>query len=248
MIAGNWKMNGTCESARALIRSIIAGIDEEMELLERNDFVVCPAYLHLGLLLGEHGKGFFPVALGAQDCAANEDGAYTGDVSAAMLKDFGCEYVILGHSERRQYHEESDNLIADKARLAHKHGLKTIICVGEMEAERDAGVEKNVVGKQLKDSLPETSSSENTVVAYEPVWAIGTGKVATPADVAEMHSFIRGELARKLDDSEQIRILYGGSVKPENAGELFAVDNVDGVLIGGASLKAVQYLDIARAS
>jgi triosephosphate isomerase len=117
-----------------------------------------------------------------------------------------------------------------------------------MEAERDAGVEKNVVGKQLKDSLPETSSSENTVVAYEPVWAIGTGKVATPADVAEMHSFIRGELARKLDDSEQIRILYGGSVKPENAGELFAVDNVDGVLIGGASLKAVQYLDIARAS
>ncbi len=248
LIAGNWKMNGTYSSSRELINGIITEIKADTSMLERCDFVVCPTYLHLHLAAEIIKGSGLPVEFGAQDCAVTEDGAFTGDISAKMLKDAGCGYVILGHSERRQYHNESDELIAEKAALAHKYGIKTIICIGETEAEREAGIEKNVVGDQLASSLPKSASHENTVIAYEPVWAIGTGKTATPKDVAEMHSFIRAKLAERLEKSEQIRILYGGSVKPDNAAELFAVNNVDGALIGGASLKTEQYLAIAKSS
>jgi triosephosphate isomerase len=248
LIAGNWKMNGSADSARNLVKEILAGISEDKSLLDRNDFTVCPSFVHITLVKKEIAKGGLPVTFGGQDCAVTEDGAFTGDISASMLKDLGCEYVILGHSERRQYHKESNTLVADKAALAHKHGLKTIICIGETESEREAGKEKEVVGRQFDESLPESSNSENTVIAYEPVWAIGTGKTATPDDVAEMHSFIRGKLADRFENPTLTRILYGGSVKPENAAELFAVDNVDGALIGGASLKSGQYLAIAKAS
>ncbi len=248
LIAGNWKMNGSVVSAPDLVRRIISGIEENKNMLAKCDFLVCPAFLHIHGVKNEILNKEMPVSIGAQDCSVAEDGAFTGDVSAEMLKDIGCEYVILGHSERRHYHKETDAIVADKARIAHSRGLKTIICIGETEAERTAGKEKEIVGGQLRASTPESANAENTVIAYEPVWAIGTGKTATPADVAEMHNFIRGKLADKFENSVQVRILYGGSVKPDNAGELFSVENVDGALIGGASLKPEQYLAIAGAA
>ncbi|NCC21826.1 MAG: triose-phosphate isomerase [Alphaproteobacteria bacterium] len=248
LIAGNWKMNGSILSAQELTKAVIDGIERDQSILSRADFVVCPPFLHLERVKTEVRHGDQPVSIGAQDCALTDDGAYTGDVSAAMLKDFGCDYVILGHSERRQYHKETDEVIAAKAIKAHESGLIAIICVGELESEREAGREKDVVRAQLAKAVPAGATAANTVIAYEPVWAIGTGKTATPEDVKEMHSFIRAELAEKIEDSTQVRILYGGSVKPDNAKELFAVPNVDGALIGGASLKAEQYLAIAKAS
>lgn len=248
LIAGNWKMNGSILSAQELTKAVIDGIERDQSILSRADFVVCPPFLHLERVKTEVRHGDQPVSIGAQDCALTDDGAYTGDVSAAMLKDFGCDYVILGHSERRQYHKETDEVIAAKAIKAHESGLIAIICVGELESEREAGHEKDVVRAQLAKAVPAGATAANTVIAYEPVWAIGTGKTATPEDVKEMHSFIRAELAEKIEDSTQVRILYGGSVKPDNAKELFAVPNVDGALIGGASLKAEQYLAIAKAS
>lgn len=246
MIAGNWKMNGSYDFARTLISGITKEISSDASLLDVCDFVVCPAFPHLHIALEEVSSTRLPVAVGGQDCAVTEDGAFTGDISAAMLRDTGCEYVILGHSERRQYHAETNEQVAAKAELAHKNGLKTIICIGETESERESGKEKEVVGRQFDESLPEGANSQNTVIAYEPVWAIGTGKTATPADVAEIHSFIRSRLADRFDDSSEFRILYGGSVKPDNAAELFAVENVDGALIGGASLKVEQYMAIAK--
>jgi triosephosphate isomerase len=242
LIAGNWKMNGSVSAARTLAKDIAAGLGT---LRERCDFVVCPPALHLSVV--KEALDETAVAVGGQDCALTENGAFTGDISAEMLADFGCSYVILGHSERRQYHKESDATVAAKGALAHKKGLITIICIGERESERDAGKAEGVVAAQLEGSLPASSTAENTVIAYEPVWAIGTGKTATPEDVRAMHLFIRAKLKEKLADSAQMRILYGGSVKPENAGALLSIDNVDGALIGGASLKADQYLGIARA-
>lgn len=244
LIAGNWKMNGTEAVAQGLLKDIAAGLSG---LPQRCDFLVCPPALHMQAARDFIRKAAIPVALGAQDCAATENGAYTGDISAEMLGDFGCNYVILGHSERRQYHQETDALVAAKAAEAHKKGLITIICVGEKDKERAAGLERDVVEAQLDGSIPFTATAANTVIAYEPVWAIGTGKTATPDDVREMHRFIRGMLKEKLADFEKVRILYGGSVKPDNAATLFAIESVDGALIGGASLKADQYLAIAKA-
>ena len=244
LIAGNWKMNGTLAEARKLAQAVAAGVDSV--LLKTCDFVVCPPAPHLGTV-GEALKGG-AVSLGAQDCALTENGAYTGDISASMLADSGCKYVILGHSERRQHHGETDKDVAWKARLAWAQGLVAIICVGETESQRELGLEQAVVGRQLAEALPPAASGQNTVIAYEPVWAIGTGKTATPDDVAAMHSFIRAKLQEQLADSGNMRILYGGSVKPDNALELLAVENVDGALIGGASLKADQYLAIASAA
>lgn len=247
LIAGNWKMNGTVAEAQALTKAVLDGIKADPSLSGTCDFVVCPPFLHLPVVnwLLNNDKG--RAVLGGQDCALTESGAFTGDISAAMLADAGCDYVILGHSERRHHHKETDVQIAAKAKLAHAKGLIAIICVGETEQERERGQEKDVVGRQLTEALPSSATSQNTVIAYEPVWAIGTGKNATPEDVAAMHSFIRTKLKEKLADSANMRILYGGSVKPENAQALFKVDNVDGALIGGASLKADQYLGIAKA-
>ena len=238
LIAGNWKMNGNAGSASGLIWEIEAKIGASEGILNRCDFVVCPPFLHLPIIEGK----IKACALGGQDCSDKANGAFTGDVSAVMLKDIGAKYVILGHSVRRQYHKESDELIAAKAKVANDAGLITIICVGETEAEREQGLQESVVGGQLERSIPQGATAANTVIAYEPVWAIGTGKTATAEDIRAMHEFIRGKVPADM------RILYGGSVKPSNAKEIFAVPNVNGALIGGASLKSDDFMGIAAAA
>lgn len=237
LIAGNWKMNGDAGSAEALIAGIEEGIAQKLELAGRCDFVVCPPFVYIPAV-----RDLVAVcAVGGQDCSEHQAGAYTGNVSARMLGDIGACYVILGHSERRQYQKESDELVAAKAVAANEAGLVTIICVGETEAEREQGLEESVVGGQLERSIPQGATSQNTVIAYEPVWAIGTGKTATAEDIRAMHAFIRGKVPADM------RILYGGSVKPSNAAEIFAVQDVNGALIGGASLKVEDFLGIAAA-
>lgn len=241
LIAGNWKMNGTLREALSFTESLSAQVSGD--LAEQIDFCVCPPFVHVGAV----GIGLSSlILLGAQDCAETTNGAYTGDVSASMLKDIGCRYVILGHSERRQYHGEQEALIARKAEKAHEAGLVTIVCVGETEAQRESGKAESIVVEQLRGVIPPSSNSGNIVVAYEPVWAIGTGKTPTPENVATIHALIRKTLQEKLDNSDAIRILYGGSVKPENAAALLRLPNVDGALVGGASLKADLFLAIAK--
>ncbi|AGH98060.1 triose-phosphate isomerase [Micavibrio aeruginosavorus] len=247
LIAGNWKMHGTLVSVRQLAEAVIDGVEKDSSLLDRCDFLVCPTFIHIPAVRAviDHNRGALRV--GGQDCSTHDTGAFTGDIAAPMLKDVGCSAVILGHSERRQHHGESDQIVAAKAGQAHQAGLMTIICVGETEGQRTAGQEKYIVKQQLDGSIPAGAMAANMVIAYEPVWAIGTGKTATPADVAAMHAFIRQILVEKMADGAGVRILYGGSVKPENAAELLAIPDVDGALIGGASLKADQYLAIAKA-
>ena len=242
-VAGNWKMNGLAAS--------LAEIAAMREAVEKGaagpaELAVCPPAT---LVAPAHGvlKGG-PVALGGQDCHAKESGAFTGDTSALALKDAGATYVIVGHSERRQYHAETDAGVKAKAEAAHKAGLTAIVCVGETRAEREAGKAIEVVGGQIKGSLPAGSTAETLVVAYEPVWAIGTGLTPTAADVAEVHAAIRAWLEEMFgEDGAKMRILYGGSVKPANAKELLGLENVDGALVGGASLKATDFLAIAAA-
>lgn len=247
LIAGNWKMNGTREDAKSLIADIANSIHNQPGVLEKCDFVVCPPFVHIGIV--RHALVNVPhIAVGGQDCSFEGNGAFTGDISPAMLIDMSCKYVILGHSERRQYHEEADEIIRKKAEAAHAAGLIAIICVGEGDKDREAKRQERVVGRQLLGSLPISMTAQNTVIAYEPVWAIGTGKSATPQDVADMHKFIRDKLASSLENHQELRILYGGSVKADNAAGLFSMPNVDGALIGGASLKAGQFLGIALAA
>lgn len=244
LIAGNWKMNGDLASAQALASGIASGLVETPDLFDRCDFLVCPPYLHLSAVREKlDGAG---IALGGQDNSPFENGAYTGDISAAMIKDMGCSHVILGHSERRSYYAESNLMIKQKAAMAYESGLVAVICVGESAEEREAGKAEEIVGGQLTGSLPETATAENTVIAYEPVWAIGTGKVATIEDITTMHDFMRGALVKTIDYAENIPLLYGGSVKPGNAREIFAVENVNGALIGGAALSANDFLGIAE--
>ncbi len=247
LIAGNWKMNGSSDEARALVSDIVNKLAVDDDILARADVLVCPPALYIHDV--RHALYGFPsVTFGAQDVSEHEGGAFTGDLSAGMLKDTGCSYVIIGHSERRQYHEESNEQVAKKAERALSNDLVPIICVGESEAERDAGAAQDVVGKQITESLPTTLQSfHQIVIAYEPVWAIGTGKTASRDDVEAMHSFIRAHLKDKVPDVSKVRILYGGSMKPENAEELLACPNVDGGLIGGASLSAESFLAIAKA-
>lgn len=243
LIAGNWKMNGSAAMTRDLIGALTAKAAADAPAC---DVAVCPPYPFLGAAAAALAGS--PVALGAQDCAVKVSGAHTGDVAAEMLADVGCRYAIVGHSERRADHGESDALIAAKAAAAHRAGLVAIICIGETEAERVAGRALDVASAQLAGSIPAGATAENTVIAYEPVWAIGTGKTATPADVAEMHAHIRSQLAGKIADADKVRILYGGSVKASNAAELLAVDNVDGALVGGASLVAADFWAIVEAA
>ncbi len=242
LIAGNWKMNGLQQSAVEL-----AGIIEGAgALATRMDILVCPpATLIAGFATRARNS---PVAIGAQDCHAEPSGAFTGDISAEMLKDAGASAVIVGHSERRTYHKETNAEVHAKALAAWRAGLVAIVCVGETQAEREAGRTIAVVGEQLAGSLPDGANAAKLVVAYEPVWAIGTGLTPTPDDVAEVHGFIRERLvARYGAEGQATRILYGGSVKPSNAAELLRVDNVNGALVGGASLKAADFLGIAQA-
>ncbi|MBM3510925.1 MAG: triose-phosphate isomerase [Alphaproteobacteria bacterium] len=241
LIAGNWKMNGLADSGRALAADLAARAASERLACS---LLVCPPATLLGhVRTALEGS---PVALGAQDCHAAASGAHTGDVSAEMLADVGCRYVIVGHSERRQNHGETDAVVRAKAEAVRRAGLIAIVCVGETLAERDAGRALDVVGRQLSGSLPEQAAG--MVVAYEPVWAIGTGRTAGTAEIDEMHRHIRGRLAAQGRDGENTLILYGGSVKPDNAVAILGRPDVDGALVGGASLKAADFWAIAKAS
>lgn len=242
LIAGNWKMNASQEMASGLIDGIKAGSPpSNVEML------VCPPFPYLGLAVASASASTLHV--GAQTCHTNVSGAHTGDVSAEMLKDIGCSHVIVGHSERRTDHGETDEQVMAQASATIDAGLVAVICVGETEAERDAGNTLDVVASQIAGSTPSASTSTNTVIAYEPVWAIGTGRTPTAAEVQDVHAAIRSNIAAKLgqEAADGMRILYGGSMKPSNAQELLALADVDGGLIGGASLKAEDFLGIANA-
>ncbi len=243
LIAGNWKMNDLKGDARSLAKSIAL----ETKKIDLNcEVLICPPFTVLsGVKNALWGSN---VKLGAQDCSWAENGAHTGDISPVMLKEVGCEYVILGHSERRTDHKETSSMVRSKAKAAHKAGLRTIICIGETLAEREAGLAKEVCEKQIMTSVPKESNGGNTVIAYEPVWAIGTGKTPTPDEVEDMHAFIRSVLVKKLGamPAVRMRILYGGSMKPSNAEQLLSLKDVDGGLIGGASLKVEDFMSIIK--
>jgi len=240
LVAGNWKMNGRATSEAELAR-IISGA---RDFAGRVDFMVCPpATLIAGFAGAARGS---VVLIGAQDCHAEPSGAHTGDISAEMLADAGARAVIVGHSERRADHHETDVQVRAKAQAALRAGLTAIVCVGEQRAEREAGNTLQIVSRHLDGSLPDKATAANLVVAYEPVWAIGTGLTPTAADVAEVHTFIRHRLSSRFaDQADGMRILYGGSVNPDNAKLLLTVANVNGALVGGASLKAADFLAIA---
>jgi len=240
LAAGNWKMHG-----------LAADLAEAETLAARHpepgcDILLCPPATLVARMAGAlRGTA---VAVGGQDCHAAAHGAHTGDVSAAMLADAGAGHVILGHSERRTDHAETDAQVAAKAAAAHGAGLTAIVCLGETEAQRDAGETLAVVARQLEGSLPAGATAANTVIAYEPVWAIGTGRTPTEAEIAEVHAALRAGLARLVPaEAAGIRLLYGGSVKPANAAAIFALPEVDGALVGGASLKAADFSAIVAA-
>ncbi len=240
LVAGNWKMNGLAASL-AEADAMAKGLSNEAA-----DVLICPpATLVAGFATALTGSR---IAVGGQDCHAKASGAHTGDIAAEMLKDAGANAVIVGHSERRTDHLESDALVKSKAEAAHRAGLVAIVCVGETAAERQSGQTLTVVARQLAGSLPESCRAADTIIAYEPVWAIGTGLTPTVADVAEVHGAIRAALAARFGGEGQgMRILYGGSVKASNAKELMSVPNVNGALVGGASLKAADFLGILAA-
>ncbi len=234
LAAGNWKMHGLAADLAEAEAVALAHPQPGCEVL------ICPPATLVARAAGRLAGG--PVAVGGQDCHAAEKGAHTGDVSAAMLADAGATHVIVGHSERRADHGESDADVAAKAAAVQAAGLVAIICLGETEAQRDAGETLAVVGAQLAGSLPEGATAGNTVVAYEPVWAIGTGRTPTLEQIAEVHGALRARLREALPaEADGVRLLYGGSVKPGNAAEIFAVADVDGALVGGASLKAADF-------
>lgn len=246
IIAGNWKMNKTVAEALDLVN----GIKRELASTKEVDIVVCPPFT----ALSEVSKAILNsnIRLGAQNMSEHGFGAYTGEIAAGMLKEFSVRYVILGHSERRQFQRELDELIAKKALAAHGAALKPIVCVGETLAEREGGQTQSVLDKQVRGSLAGLTKEqmEETIIAYEPVWAIGTGKTATPAQAQEAHVYIRRLISKLFDETvaRRVRIQYGGSVKPSNARELMSLPDVDGALVGGASLEDRSFADIVRNS
>ncbi|HYE29267.1 MAG TPA: triose-phosphate isomerase [Allosphingosinicella sp.] len=240
LVAGNWKMNGSLAALGEL--SAIAAAAKDAGGV---DVAVCPPFTLIAPAVARSSG----LVIGAQDCHFRESGAHTGNVSAPMLVEAGARLVIVGHSERRADQGETDALVRAKAEAALDHKLQTIVCVGESEAEREAGRALERVSAQLAGSIPDLRQDADLVVAYEPIWAIGTGRTATPADVAEMHAAIRRALAGRFGDAGgRVRVLYGGSVSPANAAELFAVADVDGALVGGASLTAAQFVPIVEAA
>jgi triosephosphate isomerase (TIM) len=246
IIAGNWKMNKTVAEALVLVQDLKIELANLMQL----DIVVCPPFTALSeVAKAVRGSN---IRLGAQDMSEHKPGAYTGEIAGEMLKELAVCYVILGHSERRQYHKESDELISKKARAAHAISLQPIVCVGETLAEREAGQMEKVLETQVRGSLTGLGKKEmaETIIAYEPVWAIGTGKTATTDQAQEAHAFIRGLLVKLYDDAtaQRVRIQYGGSVKPSNARELMTQPDVDGALVGGASLEAQSFAEIVKNS
>ena len=242
LIAGNWKMNCLTAEGTELAKAVAARVKAEKFDC---DFLICPPFTLLGAV--KKCLRGSKIALGAQDVHFAEKGAHTGDISPLMLTDLGCGWTLIGHSERRVDHFESNELIKQKAVAAHKAGLNTVICIGETDKEREAGKTIKVCQDEINGSVPEDATAKNTVIAYEPIWAIGTGKTPTAADVEEVHAAIRAALAKKLGKATagKMRILYGGSVKPNNAAELLKLPDVDGALIGGASLKADDFVAIA---
>ncbi|MBV0893176.1 triose-phosphate isomerase [Paracoccus sp. Z118] len=238
LAAGNWKMNGTL-AALAELDALLEEGDRDCEVL------ICPPATLIHPAVARIAGG--GIAVGGQDCHAAESGAHTGDLSAAQLADVGADYVIVGHSERRTDHAEDDGAVSAKAAAAHKAGLTAIVCVGETEAQRDSGETLDVIARQLAGSVPEGATAGNTVIAYEPVWAIGTGRTPTTDQIAEVHAALRNALVARFADGAGFRLLYGGSVKPSNAAEIFAIANVDGALVGGASLKAADFGPIVAA-
>ena len=244
LIAGNWKMNGSLAANQALVRAMIDGLNGAAPA---SDMALCAPAPYLAqlqtLLQGS------PIAWGAQDVSAHEQGAYTGEVSVAMLKDFGCCYAIVGHSERRQYHGETDEVVAAKAQRALSAGVTPIVCVGETLAQREAGETEAVVKRQLAAVIHAVGHCiTEIVVAYEPVWAIGTGKTATPEMAQSVHAVLRAQLAAASTNAKRVHILYGGSMNAANAASLLVQPDIDGGLIGGASLKAVDFLQIVAAA
>ncbi|MET0106594.1 MAG: triose-phosphate isomerase [Sedimenticola sp.] len=245
LVAGNWKMNGSRESIRELLDGVKAGMGD----VNVAEVAVCAPYVYLADAQGQLDGS--DVAWGGQDVSVHASGAYTGEISTAMLQDFGCKYAIVGHSERRTYHNESDELVAQKYAAARAAGLVPILCIGETLEEREQGITEEVCARQLDAviDLEGVDALADGVVAYEPVWAIGTGKTATPEQAQDVHAFIRSRVAEKSAGvAEGLRILYGGSMKPDNAEELIAKPDIDGGLIGGASLKAEDFLGICKAA
>jgi triosephosphate isomerase len=241
LILGNWKMHGSHKANAELLQGLLDAGPLSA------DVAVCVPFP----FLSETAVTLAASAIrwGAQDCSAHEQGAYTGEVSAAMLHEFGCRYVIVGHSERRQYHAESDQLVADKAKAALARGVTPIVCVGETLAQREAGETDEVVKRQLSAVIHTLAHcAGEMVVAYEPVWAIGTGRTATPEQAGAVHALLRAQLRAATAHAERVKILYGGSVKPDNARSLFGQDHIDGALVGGASLKAADFVAICRAA
>ncbi|WP_309624190.1 triose-phosphate isomerase [Methylibium sp.] len=240
LVVGNWKMHGTHAANEALLEALKSAGPLP------SDVAVCAPHPYLAQAAERLARS--AIGWGAQDCSAHEQGAYTGEVSAAMLADFGCRYCLVGHSERRALHAESDQLVADKAQAALARGITPIVCVGETLREREAGETEAVVKRQLSAVIHTLGHcAGEMVVAYEPVWAIGTGRTATPEQAQAVHALLRAQLHAATPRAAQMKLLYGGSVKPDNAGVLFAQPDIDGGLIGGASLKATDFLAICRA-
>lgn len=247
LVAGNWKMNGTRAGAVQLVGAVVRGADT----LDAVDVAICPPFVLIPLVAEKLTQANVRIAWGGQNLDTHASGAYTGEVSGPMLRDAGCEYVIVGHSERRMLYGENDGLVAEKVGAALAAGLRPILCVGETLAEREANQTETVVGRQLDAVLARNGveSLARAILAYEPVWAIGTGRTATPAQAQDVHRFLRNRIdAKSAEIAAAIRILYGGSVKGGNAGELFQQADIDGGLIGGASLDADEFLTICRAA
>jgi len=245
MVAGNWKMNGSSES----VKQLIAGIKDGMGALNSAEVVVCPPAVYISRVSGAaEGSA---IKVGSQNICDADSGAFTGEISGTMLKEVGCEYAIIGHSERRALYGESDELVAKRFAAARRNGLKPIFCIGETLEERESGVTNEVCARQIDAviALEGVEALADGVIAYEPVWAIGTGKTASPQQAQEVHAFIRGKIAALNSEvAEGLRILYGGSMNPGNAQELTGQPDIDGGLIGGASLKAEDFLAICRAA
>jgi triosephosphate isomerase (TIM) len=245
LVAGNWKMNGDQADATSLLEGILAGVSE----VKSAELAVCPPYILIPLAAGKLAGS--PVNWGSQNLDTHKSGAYTGEISGPMLKDFGCTYAIVGHSERRSYYGEDDQVVAEKFGAAQDNGLIPILCVGETLEEREEGKTESVIDRQLDAVLGAhgIAAFKNAVIAYEPVWAIGTGKTATPEMAQDVHAFIRNKMSgHDAGVAAGVRVLYGGSMKPDNAADLIAQPDIDGGLIGGASLKAADFLGIARAA
>lgn len=247
LIMANWKMHGSRASVQQLLEAVAGKVGDGTGA-SRPEVAVCPSFVHIPQALALCSGS--ELVVGAQDCSHLQSGAYTGEVSAAMLQDLGCSWVLVGHSERRQYHAESDDLLEAKLAAVVEAGLKPVLCVGETIEQRENGEAEAVVSGQLKGALTNQPRLDGLVVAYEPVWAIGTGLTATPEQAQDMHAFVRAELdgIDAVGEAGQVRVLYGGSVKPGNAAVLFAQPDIDGALVGGASLVAEDFLAIVSAA